>query len=77
MYMVDKVGDKLAETDIPMMRNLLRKLAHMSMTRQNATKNNVKPDWKPNTPYPQKKARRLSYTPTDANLESPVFGDSD
>ena len=70
--MVDKVGDKLTATDIPKVRNLLRKLAQTIETGRGSKQVS---DWEHSTPYTAKKARRLSYTPTDADLDSPVLAD--
>ena len=71
-YMVDKVGDKLETNDVPKIRALLRKMTHSLTTPECQQKLNSTPDWKTDrTPYNAKKARRLSYTPTDAELPSP------
>ena len=56
-YMVDKVGDKLDEADIPKVRALLRKLAQTSNKSQCQQKLNNTPDWKDNTPYTATKSQ--------------------
>ena len=71
-YMVDKAGDKLEETAVPKIRALLRKMTHSFTEPPVQQKLNNTPDWKDGAgPYSAKKSRRLSYTPTDAELPSP------
>jgi hypothetical protein len=70
-YMVDKVEVKNGE-DIPTIRALLRKLTQIFTTEACKQNPNSTPDWsKEQTPYKAKKTRRLSYSPTDADLPSP------
>ena len=76
-YMVDKV-DRQAEGDIPTIRALLHKLMQIFTVGPGKEKLNSTPDWsKDQTPYNAKKSKRLSMSPTDADLPSPlpsVFG---
>ena len=66
--------------NISSVRSLFRKLARIAPTSENREKLNKTPEWLPDqTPYAAKKAKRLSATPTDAEMPSPVRrrGDAD
>ena len=73
-YMVDKVNAHMIDsTNISSVRSLFRKLARISQVSESHGKLNKTPEWLPNqTPYTAKKARRLSASPTDDQLQSPV-----
>ncbi len=59
--------------NIPMIRSLFRKLARMPFVSDCQGKLNKTPDWLPDkTPYTAKKARRIGYSPADADMPSPV-----
>ena len=70
-YMVDKVSIQQAE-NIPMIRNLLRKLRAVAVDLECKGKANNTPDWRNDqTPCSAKKARRLSDNPTDEDYQTP------
>ena len=73
-YTVDKVNKRIIDGNkIPSVRSLLRKLARVAHVSESPGKVNKKPNWLPDqTPYSAKKARRLSASPTDDQLASPV-----
>lgn len=73
-YMVDKVNRHMLDgSNISSVRSLFRKLARIAHVSESHGKLNKTPDWLPNqTPYTAKKARRLSASPTDDQLPSPV-----
>ena len=73
-YMVDKVNTRLIDkSNMPSIRSLFRKLARIAHASESNGKLNSPPAWLPNqTPYTAKKARRLSASPTDDQLLSPV-----
>ena len=68
-YLVDKVQIIDKPDHMPLLRGLLKKLAEISCASECSGKLNAAPDWRDDvTPYAVKKARRLSCTPTDADL---------
>jgi len=73
-YMVDKVNTHLIDSsNISSVRSLFRKLARLAQASGSDEKLNKTPDWLPHqSPYTAKKARRLSASPTDAEMPSPV-----
>lgn len=73
-YMVDKVNTHMIDSStISSVRSLFRKLARIAQVSESREKLNKTPDWLPNqTPYTAKKTRRLSASPTDDQLPSPL-----
>ena len=73
-YMVDKVNTRMVDSsNISTVRSLFRKLARIPHASESHGKLNKTPDWLPDqTPYKAKKARRLSASPTDGSMPSPV-----
>ena len=73
-YMVDKVNTHMIDSsNISSVRSLFRKLARIAHVSESLGKLNKTPEWLPDqTPYSAKKARRLSASPTDDQLPSPV-----
>ena len=73
-YMVDKVNTHMINSsNISSVRSLFRKLARIAPVSESDGKLNKTPEWLPDqTPYKAKKARRLSASPTDDQLLSPV-----
>ena len=73
-YMVDKVNTHMIDkSNISLVRSLFRKLARISQVSESHGKLDKTPEWLPNqTPYTAKKARRLSASPTDDLLASPL-----
>ena len=71
-YMIDKVGMIPSSEDVPMIRNLLRKLEQTSGASSRSAPTKQEAGFREDqTPYSAKKARRLCNTPTDATLPSP------
>ena len=73
-YMVDKVNTHMIDSDnISSVRSLFRKLSRIAQVSESHGKLNKTPDWLPDqTPYKAKKTRRLSASPTDDQLPSPL-----
>ena len=73
-YMVDKVNTRMIDSsNISTVRSLFRKLARIPHASESHGKLNKTPEWLPDqTPYAAKKARRLSASPTDGSMPSPV-----
>jgi hypothetical protein len=73
-YMVDKVNTHMVDgSNMSSIRSMFRKLARIAHVSECHGKLNKTPEWLPDqTPYTAKKARRLSASPTDDQLPSPV-----
>lgn len=73
-YMVDKVNTHMIDSgNISSVRSLFRKLSRIAQVSESHGKLNKTPDWLPDqTPYKAKKTRRLSASPTDDQLPSPL-----
>ena len=73
-YMVDKVNTRMIDkSNLPSIRSLCRKLARIAHVSESDGKLNKTPEWLPDqTPYTAKKARRLSHSPTDEQMQSPA-----
>ena len=73
-YMVDKVNTHMIDSDnISSVRSLFRKLSRIAQVSESHGKLNKTPEWLPDqTPYKAKKTRRLSASPTDDQLPSPL-----
>jgi hypothetical protein len=73
-YMVDKVNTHMIDSgNISSVRSLFRKLTRIAQVSESHGKLNKTPEWLPDqTPYKAKKTRRLSASPTDDQLPSPL-----